>query len=408
MFFELFFFILLGIGTGVITGLVPGLHPNTIFVLVLSFVPLISYLPTPYTIVFVISLAISNTFTDFLPSIFFGAPDPSTSLSVLPGHRMLLAGRGYEALFLTVIGGTGVTILTLASLPLLFYLIPVIYGSIHSVIHVILSLIVMWMIISRKGIVVLYSLFVFLLTGIFGFITLNSLPSETALFPALTGMFAFSNLIISIREKSRIPPQDEVREVKGSHLRGILTGWFAGWLSGLLPGIGASQAGVIASHAFGSKTRSFITALGGINTSNILFTFVVFYTLGKTRSGAAWAISQVVDRLVISDMVLISVAGAITCFISVIITLRAGRFIIRRMKNLDYAMFGRAIMIVLMILVFAFSGPLGVMVSLVGASLGIFTIMIGVRRSMMMGFLIFPTILYFSGTSSYLGIMFGL
>ena len=284
MFLEMLFFILLGIGTGVATGLIPGLHPNTVFVIILSMTFLLTGIPTPLILTFIVSLAISNTFTDFLPSILFGAPDPATALSVLPGHKLLLAGKGYEALFLTVVGGLGVAILTLLTLPILLYLIPLIYEVIHPHIHLILISIVLWMILTERGTGKLHSLFIFGMVGLFGFIALNSFPSEVVLFPALTGLFAFSTMITSLRSNTIIPEQEEFDGVKTNPTKGIITGWLAGWLSGMLPGVGAAQSGVIASQLFRAKTKDFLTALGGINTSNILFTFVVFYLLGKTNS----------------------------------------------------------------------------------------------------------------------------
>ncbi|MCK4496591.1 MAG: tripartite tricarboxylate transporter permease [Candidatus Aenigmarchaeota archaeon] len=408
MFLEILLFTFLGIGVGVVTGLIPGLHPNTVFVMILSLTFFLAQIPTPMVLAFVISLAISNTFTDFLPSILFGAPDPATALSVLPGHRFLLAGKAYEALFLTVIGGLGVAVLTLITMPLLLYLIPQIYNSIHTYLHMILLFIVLWMVLTERGMAKLYSLFIFILVGLFGFVSLNSLPSEMVLFPALTGLFAFSTLIISFHSKSTIPEQEETREIKGNHIKGILTGWLAGWLAGILPGIGAAQAGVIAAQVFRAKIRDFLTALGGINTANILFTFIVFYTLGKTRSGAMWTVSQLVDKLTFNDMLLISVVGAITCFISAILTLKIGKILIRRMKNVNYKRLNLSIIITLIVLVFIFTGWVGLFISLLGTCMGLLTILLGVRRSHLMGFLILPTILYFSGLGIFLGLFLGI
>ncbi|MBU4072347.1 MAG: tripartite tricarboxylate transporter permease, partial [Candidatus Thermoplasmatota archaeon] len=64
----------------------------------------------------VIGNAITHTFLDFIPSVFLGAPDDSTALSVLPGHRMVLAGRGYEAVKCSIIGSFGAVLGALALL----------------------------------------------------------------------------------------------------------------------------------------------------------------------------------------------------------------------------------------------------------------------------------------------------
>ena len=213
MFIELIFFMFLGIGFGVITGLIPGVHPNTVFVISLSFLAFFSGSGLLPVLVFIVSLAVSNTFTDFLPSILFGAPEPDSALSVLPGHKFLMEGRGYEALFLTTFGGFGVTILTILTLPLLIHMIPFIYELIFGAIHVILLIIVAWMIFTETGNKKFHALLAFLLVGVFGLITLNSFPSNFSLFPAFTGLFAFSTLIISFRSKIKLPPQQDVVDV---------------------------------------------------------------------------------------------------------------------------------------------------------------------------------------------------
>lgn len=408
MFLEILFFTFLGIALGVLTGLIPGLHPNTIFVMVVSSAFFLAGLPVACVLAFVISLAVSNTFTDFLPSIIFGAPESSTALSVLPGHKFLLAGRGYEALFLTVIGGLGVTMITLATLPVLLHLIPAIYAAIHPWIHLILIAIVIWMVITERGMSRLNSLFVFFLSGAFGFVSLNSLPSSVVLFPAFTGLFAFSTLIISLHEKTSVPEQSEIREVSGNHRKGIVTGWLAGWIAGILPGVGAAQAGVIAAHFFRAKTRDFLTSLGGINTANIFFTFISLYTIGKTRSGAAWAISQLVDVLGPGDLLIIAAVGSLACFISAMLTLKIGKFLVRRLRKVDYGRLSFFIIILLVVLVFIFTGWLGLFISILGTLIGTLAILLKVRRSHLMGFLIFPTILYFSGAGVFLGFLIGI
>jgi putative membrane protein len=402
MFLEILFFILLGIGFGVITGLVPGLHPNTVFTLMLSAIMVLHELNTIFIIVFIVSVAISNTFTDFIPSIIFGAPDPATALSVLPGHKMLLAGRGQEALFLTVIGGLGVSILTLLTFPLLLFIIPLIYSVINPHIHLILIIIVLWMFYTERGSAKPYSMAVFFLSGSLGLVILSGLPSQLTLFPALTGLFGLSALFSSIWMKARIPPQQEIRDVGGDHRRPIVAGWLSGMFSGLLPGVGAVQAGIIVAQLFGSKTREFLTALGGINTANMFFTLVVFYTLGKTRSGAVAAISQIIDSLSTGDVLVMVAAGILTAFIASVITLRIGRFSLQRVRNIEYKKISLATITMLLILVLVLSGPIGLLVSVTGMFTGLFCILSGARRTHLMGFLLLPTIVFFSGSGFFI------
>lgn len=395
MFIWIILAVFLGIFLGFITGIAPGIHPNTVFAITLSLSFLFVAFPVQVMIAFIVSLAVSNTFFDFIPSIIFGAPEEDSVLSVLPGHKMLLQGRGYEAIFLTVMGGLGVIFFTIISLPALFFFIPLIYSSIRPVIHLILLMVVLWMVYKEKRRIAAAS--IFLTAGIFGFIALNSFPSDFALFPALTGLFGFSTILTSLMAKTKIPPQEIQKEVHGDWMKGSVTGWLAGLLAGLLPGLGSSQTGIIAAQFLKAKMKEFMIALGGINTSNIFFTFIAFYIIGKTRSGAVWAVSQIVEHFTLTDMYLIVVIGFMTSLVSAVLTLKAGKLILMKMKNVNYTKITFFILVTLISLVSILSGPYGILISVTGTFLGLLTIYTGVKRTHMMGFLVFPTILYFSG-----------
>ena len=326
----------------------------------------------------------------------FGAPDPETSLSVLPGHRFLLSGSGYEALFLTVLGGVGVTILTILTFPLLLYLIPMIYNTFRFSIHLLLLSIAVWMIITEKGKAKYYAVFVFLLSGILGTILLNTLPENKVLFPALTGLFGLSSLFISMINKTKLPPQSSSIKPQRKYLKALLTGWFAGLVSGMLPGAGVSQSAIIGAQMFRAKTRDFLIAMGGINTANILFTFIMFYTLGKTRSGAVAALSEMGIEINPHDIPLIIITVLISCCISSIITLKTGRYMLLSMKTMEYQKINALMILILLILVFVLSNWIGIVISVTSMCLGMLCILTGTRRTHLMGFLVLPTIFYFS------------
>lgn len=114
-------FTLIGCLAGIITGLIPGIHVNNVAYMVLASQSALISLAMLFfgwaspngteLVIIVSSLVIGNvithTFLDFIPSVFLGAPEGETALSLLPGHRMMLAGRGYEAVKCSVIGSFG-------------------------------------------------------------------------------------------------------------------------------------------------------------------------------------------------------------------------------------------------------------------------------------------------------------
>ena len=90
--------VLIGCGFGIITGLIPGIHVNLVSMMLISMSGYLLGFTQPIVLgVFIIALAVTHTFLDSIPSIFLGAPDADMALNVLPGHKMLLEGKGYEA-----------------------------------------------------------------------------------------------------------------------------------------------------------------------------------------------------------------------------------------------------------------------------------------------------------------------
>jgi TctA family transporter len=89
----------------------PGIHVNTLALIMLVSYPTIAGLMGTACGAFgiglatclllvcciIISASVVHSFVDFIPSVFLGAPDEDTVLSVLPGHRLLLSGKGLEA-----------------------------------------------------------------------------------------------------------------------------------------------------------------------------------------------------------------------------------------------------------------------------------------------------------------------
>src|SRR3989338_7903949 len=133
LFFELLIAILIGCFFGIITGLTPGVHVNLVAVLLVSLSGYFLGFTSPIVLcTFIVALAVTHTFLDAIPSIFLGAPDADMALNVLPGHRMLLQGMGYEAVKLTVVGSLMALIFTVILIPFALPFVP----AIHKLIQV--------------------------------------------------------------------------------------------------------------------------------------------------------------------------------------------------------------------------------------------------------------------------------
>ena len=121
---DLFLCLLAGCLLGVFTGLTPGVHINLISLLLLSLSPFfLTFLSPLLLAVVIISMSITHTFLDVIPSTYLGAPNEDTALSVLPNHRLLLEGNGYHAVKLATIGSLLGLFFAVLSTPLLVFLV---------------------------------------------------------------------------------------------------------------------------------------------------------------------------------------------------------------------------------------------------------------------------------------------
>ncbi|MBI2004265.1 tripartite tricarboxylate transporter permease [Candidatus Pacearchaeota archaeon] len=84
MLIQILLAIFAGTFTGVLTGLIPGIHVNLIGVFLISLSSTLLFNINPlYLVIFIVAIAITHIFIDFIPSIFLGCPDTDTELSVL-------------------------------------------------------------------------------------------------------------------------------------------------------------------------------------------------------------------------------------------------------------------------------------------------------------------------------------
>lgn len=395
---DLLLFTLAGCLLGIFTGFTPGIHVNTVSVFLLGF----AFAFNPYLIaVMIIAMAITHTFFDFFPSILLGAPEPSTALTVLPGHKMLLERRGIEAIYLTLIGGVGAVFLCMIFFPLFLVIIPLLYQNIQGYIHWVLMIIAFVMVVtepSLKGRVL--ALAVFLLSGFLGLILLNSylLPSNFLLFPAFTGLFGISNLLISINRNAKMPEQDmETPKIPGRiALSGVFKGLFSGALVGTLPAVGAAQATVLTQQITRrGDEREFLVSIGAINTIVALFSLISLYTISRARSGAALAVQGIISSFGFNELLLLVAVALIATGFSALVMLRLTKGVVRVMQGIDYTKLTLSIILLLVVLVFLFTGSMGIFILFISSAIGLLAPLFGVKRSSLMGILMVPLIIYY-------------
>ncbi|MGC9310977.1 MAG: tripartite tricarboxylate transporter permease [Candidatus Aenigmatarchaeota archaeon] len=398
MFAELVLFLLLGILLGTIAGLVPGLHPNTIAFLLLSAAPLLNLKILPL-VALLVGSEIANSFVDFIPSILFSAPEEDSALSVLPGQKFLLMGRGYEAIFLATYGGLASTLIIAVLFPLFVIFIPRFYSLLKPVIVILLLATVAHMLwTSRKKFAL--SLLVFSLSAAFGLL-IFSLPmsGSEVLFPAFCGLFGMASLYFASKTPE-VPDQEIDCEVSDAALgKGSLLSVAAGLLAGILPGVGSSQVTVMTQQLakIGDNLKDFMVTIGGITTASSLFSIVALWTIGNPRSGTSVAIQALDFDYTLSTLFLAVFMIVASAGISALLTLKLSKVAVRNIHRVRYDRLTKIIFASLVGLVALFTGRVGLLVAATGLSIGIFCITTGARRSLMMGVLIVPTLLILAG-----------
>ena len=130
--------------------------------------------------------------------------------------------------------------------------------------------------------------------------------------------------------------------------------------------------------------------------------FITLYTIQKTRTGAAVAVSKLIPELTLINLFYIIGTIIIAGIISFFITIFLSKLAAKNIHKFNYSKLSISILIILTILVIIFSdmfnilgGFTGLLIFITGTELGIATILLGIRRMHLMGCLLVPTILYY-------------
>lgn len=405
---------------GVISGLIPGLHVNTFAAMLLGASPAMMKLGlSPYHVaVIILAASISQTFLDAIPTVFVGAPDSDTVLAVLPGHRLMLRGRGIEAVRLSAMGSAGSVLVALALIPLLSWIFSSYYDLLMEWIGLILLGIAIIMIMKerdadpapyktmkRRAL----ALSVFLtsgLLGIFAFENQDLLSSPLGLepdilLPLLSGIFGASSLILSIFSSTEMREQRETGfELSALPLvRSIILGGAAGSVVAWIPGVSPAVATMLTRLGRGvededQSAREFLVSISGVNTSCAVLSIVALFVISRPRSGAAAAINELIDLDArhLQAMIVIATTVALVSYITTIwLACIAGSLL----SKIDYRKLSILVLGSLALIAFIFTGAFGIFIFLVSTLIGLAPHLAGIRKTHAMGVLMLPLIVYY-------------
>lgn len=405
---------LLGVLCGVITGLVPGIHVNTAGAIIFAASTFFLKITTVEVLcTFLAAIGIAHALIEFVPSIFLGIPDENTALSILPAHRMVIDGRGKEAIRIVAIGGFGAILITILLLPLFMMILPAIYETIQPYIWIVLVIGSIYMI-FRLGHNIknwIYSTLLFLASGILGWTMLQTpISSNLTLMCLFTGLFGISTMLFSLNESSLIPIQNPNINFNLTTpiLRGMIAGGLTGVILGFLPGFGPAQGSIIAQELTGNgdneeNTESFLTAMSGVNSSDTLFSLVAFYLIGNARSGIAVYITNFIQEFNLYHILFFVCVSLVSVSISMILCINLGDIFSDFIQKINYEKLTKVIIIFMFIILLIFciieNAPIYyILLALITSiSLGLIPHYAGISKSHLMGVLIVPAIVIYYG-----------
>jgi Predicted membrane protein len=279
--------------------------------------------------------------------------------------------------------------------------------------------------------------------------------SVSVLMPLLSGLFGVPQIIVSMLTDSEIPSVSEIKGTfpKKMFYKGTLLGTVAGasvsWIPGVSSSVAAILSGIFTGKAaeyepdsyvefksgqnkldqnlnenqndspiqnyFAEKeveidhAKEFIVIVSAINTANTIFGLLAFFVIGKSRSGAVVSIrdilsqanfqmtggffSQNMQELFFLFYGVIMLSGLLSYFS----TIYAGKIIPKLFQKMNYKILSFLILLFLLSLTFLMSGSYGFILFSASVFVGFLPVILHVRKSNLMGVIMFPVMLYFLG-----------
>lgn len=388
-------FTLGGAGLGVISGLIPGLHANNFAMLLVGIAPAVPA-PPLYVGVAMLAAGVVHSFVDAIPALAIGVPDADMAVMALPGHRLVLEGRGREALRLSALGSVLAVVLAVPLAVPLTLVMLAIYEQLMAHVDLILILVVIGLIVTEPSPqAALGGIVSFSLAATLGEMTLDRNPTAPLdvggfLSPIFAGLFG-APVLIDAAKGTGVPPQATpgLRTSRRLILLTAAGGTISGAIVGFLPGISAAIAAVavLALLPGDGGDRGYVVATSGVDTSNTIFALFALAALGAPRSGIVVAYEELGAPI---ELVILVLATVIAGCIGYLVVVTIGDRYLDVIGSVDYSKLSVVLLVGLAVLSFLFAGPLGIVVYLVSAAIGLVPIRIGGRRVHLMGVLIGP------------------
>ncbi|MCY4730324.1 tripartite tricarboxylate transporter permease [Natronomonas gomsonensis] len=390
-------FVLGGVALGTTSGLVPGLHANNMALVLAGVAPSVPG-PPLYVGMAMLSAGVVHTFLDIVPALALGVPDAAVAVTALPGHRLVLEGRGHEALRLSALGsGTAVTLAAPLAIPLTRAMTAV-WPTVRSNLVVILLGVVAVLVLTERGILAKGVAVVSLTaSGLLGLGTLELSPEAPLsaggmLAPLFAGLFG-APVLLDALDGDGVPPQDDagVALSKGSVAGLAGLGTVSGAVVGYVPAVSSAIASTLSLLAVPGRhgARGFVVTTSGVNTANCVFALFALVALGAPRTGVLVAVESAGVPLSLPHLLVAVGVAAAVGFVAVPVV--GDRYLLA-VGRMDPTRLSVAVLAGLGGLSWLFAGGVGVAAYVAATIVGLVPARFGARRANLMGVLIGPIV----------------
>jgi putative membrane protein len=428
-FLTVLVFTFAGSALGGLISMIPSLHIyNTAGIALIVWTAFEGSIPYAGIAPFFLSMVVAYAFLNTLPMTLLGAPDESATVTILPGTKYLMTGRGYEAAAVTGIGSLmGIGILVCGA-PLIFLLMPILHKILTPHLHWIIMAVIVYMLMSEwpkgEGIGdtvfqrlrhawsnLVAGLVTFLLSGVLGLIvTSRTFVSPDAGFqnimPVFVGLFAIPGAVQHLLSRKQIPPQHipETVELTPSDIGySALQGTIAGGMAAYIPAVTAGIGGIIAGHTVARRGDRLFIVSGG--TAKVLYyvgAFLLLYLVtpytpgGIGRGGLAIILKPIFQPLARELPMMMGVVLFSGC-VSFLLLLTGAHWMIKLLDKVHYHLFYWTTLPVLIAVVLFITGLPGIFLMTVASCIGAIPVFYHCRRSNCMAVLLVPIAMNMAG-----------
>ncbi|MEI6969939.1 MAG: tripartite tricarboxylate transporter permease [bacterium] len=382
--------------------------------------------PAPLLVPLMVGLLVGWSMGNTIPSVLIAAPDESALLTVMPGQKYALMGRGFEAVMLTAFGGlAGAFILVAIVGPLAPVLMPTLHAVFGRHTHWVLWAVIVFMLMSewpkrgnrgqggwRKFLQAWTPLsagiLTFCLSGLLGFILHYRSPirAESAflgMMPVFVGLFAMPWLILNIVSRVELPSQAvcSFGGVPGwPGLGGVCAGFLGGVFASYFPGISGGIGGMLAGHAASQRdSRMFLVSQGTSKVVYYVGAFLFFFIPGEShaRGTATWMLRGCHVPLDRNEYCVVLASIAIAAAVAFALMQPLARLVLRAVELFGCRRISMLSAVLMVAIVSVGTGWRGLLILPVATGIGLVPVLFHSRRLNCLGVILLPMACSMSG-----------